>query len=202
MGNSEVKTTFSELASALANDYESIYLINSKDDSYVEYSASGEENELVVVSSGDDFYEDTIVNCRNMVWPEDQSLFLRTFKKENVISALENGDSFSLRYRLNIDNKPVYFSLKSMMMKDGDIVIGVQNIDNVVRRQQRTNEKNAIYSEIAKSLGSMFEVIYYIDIQTGHYIVYYSSESFSELNLGSEGDNFFETLRIRENKSS
>ena len=99
MGNSEVKTTFSELASALANDYESIYLINSKDDSYVEYSASGEENELVVVSSGDDFYEDTIVNCRNMVWPEDQSLFLRTFKKENVISALENGDSFSLRYR-------------------------------------------------------------------------------------------------------
>ena len=195
MGNSEVKTTFSELASALANDYESIYLINSKDDSYVEYSASGEENELVVVSSGDDFYEDTIVNCRIMVWPEDQSFFLRTFKKENVISALENGDSFGLRYRLNIDNKPVYFSLKSIMMKDGDIVIGVQNIDKVVRRQQRTNEKNAIYSEIAKSLGSMFEVIYYIDIQTGHYIVYYSSESFSELNLGSEGDNFFENLQ-------
>ena len=30
MGNSEVKTTFSELASALANDYESIYLHTHK----------------------------------------------------------------------------------------------------------------------------------------------------------------------------
>ena len=109
MGNDGVKTTFSDLASALANDYESIYLIKSEDDSYVEYSASGAEKELVIVSSGNDFYADTVINCRKMVWPEDQSLFLRSFKKENVIKALENGDSFGLRYRLNIDNKPIYF---------------------------------------------------------------------------------------------
>lgn len=134
MGNDGVKTTFSDLASALANDYESIYLIKSEDDSYVEYSASGAEKELVIVSSGNDFYADTVINCRKMVWPEDQSLFLRSFKKENVIKALENGDSFGLRYRLNIDNKPIYFSLKSMMMSNGDIVIGIQNIDKVVRR--------------------------------------------------------------------
>ena len=195
MGNDGVKTTFSDLASALANDYESIYLIKSEDDSYVEYSASGAEKELAIVSSGDDFYADTVINCRKMVWPEDQSFFLRSFKKENIIKALENGDSFCLRYRLNIDNKPIYFSLKSMMMSNGDIVIGVQNIDKVVRRQQKDNEKYAIYAEIAKSLGSMFEVIYYIDIQTGHYIEYYSSESFSNLIKGEERDDFFLNLQ-------
>ena len=33
--------SFSDLANALANDYESIYVIDSCDDSYVEYSSEG-----------------------------------------------------------------------------------------------------------------------------------------------------------------
>ena len=195
MGNITNKKTFSELAWALANDYDTIYVINSDDDSYVEYSSEGTDKELYAVSSGDNFYSDTVENCRKLVWPEDQSLFLRTFKKENVIKALNDGKSFVLRYRLSINNKPEYFSLKSIRMYGGDIIIGVQNIDEVVRRQMKDNEKNAIYIEIAKSLGSMFEVIYYIDINTGHYTEYYSSKSFSELGLNSEGSDFFDNLQ-------
>ena len=38
--------TFARLALALANDYESVYYLNSETDHYVEYGASGDEKEL------------------------------------------------------------------------------------------------------------------------------------------------------------
>ena len=42
--------TFASLALALANDYSSLYVIDSKNDSYVEYVVNGTEKELVPVS--------------------------------------------------------------------------------------------------------------------------------------------------------
>ena len=38
--------TFVQLAMALADDYESVYVIDTDDDSYVEYAAAGEYKEL------------------------------------------------------------------------------------------------------------------------------------------------------------
>ena len=52
--------TFAEIALALAGDYESIYVIDADDDSYIEYLAQGADNELIVRSSGENFYTDTI----------------------------------------------------------------------------------------------------------------------------------------------
>ncbi len=57
------------------------------------------------------------------------------------------------------------------------------------------NIRNAIYGEIARSLGSMFEVIYYIDIDSGHFTQYYTSDTFSELGVDTDGNNFFESLK-------
>ena len=188
------KTSFSDLALALANDYESIYVINSNDDSYVEYSSEGADKELVVRSSGANFYEDVPKNCRALVWPEDQGVFLRTFRKENVTEALNNGKSFDLRYRLVINNEPLYYYLKVIRMHGEDIIIGVQNVDKQTRRKLEEDREQVIFGEIARSLGSLFEVIYYIDIETGKYIEYFSSERFSELGISSEGEDFFLNL--------
>ena len=69
--------TYSEIALALANDYESVYVINAEDDSYVEYIAEGDNKKLVIKSSGVNFYEDTIRNCHEMVYVEDQDLVLK-----------------------------------------------------------------------------------------------------------------------------
>lgn len=195
MADNKQKTSFSELALALADDYESIFVINASDDSYVEYSSAGADKELVIRSSGDNFYDDTVYNCRLMVWPEDQNLFLRTFRKEKVLDALKNGKSFALRYRLIIDNEPCYYFLKTIKSSGNEIIIGVQNVDEQTRREKSELEKNSIYGEIAKSLGSMFEVIYYIDTETGHYTEYYTSKSFSDLGIENNGENFFEKLQ-------
>ena len=108
------KLSFASLAVALASDYLSVYVINTEDDSYVEYRTEGVEKDLVPISEGKDFYEDVTKNCPKQVWPDDQEYFLEMFKKENVLSAVEGGKSFSFTYRLNIEGKPRYYFLKTI----------------------------------------------------------------------------------------
>ena len=189
------KSSFSELALALANDYESIYVIDSSNDSYVEYTAEGAEKELVIRSRGDNFYADTIINCRKLVWPEDQDNFIKTLRKNNIEEALKKGKSLGLNYRLFIDGKPQHYFLKAIRKNGEDIIVGVQNVDEQRRRDLKDKEKYRTYSEIAKSLAGMYEAIYYVDINTGAYTEYYSSQSYSELGIDVSGENFFEKVK-------
>ena len=134
---SDDTVSFARIALALASDYNSVYLISTKDDSYIEYSISPEDRTLSKASWGDDFYADVIPNSQALVYHEDLKYFQSTFRKENVIAALENGKSFSLQYRLVIDNKPQYYYLKTIFDSSSAsefIVIGVQNVDAQVRR--------------------------------------------------------------------
>ena len=187
--------SFLKLALALANDYDSIYVIDPDNDSYIEYSTADEKKEMAVRSAGDDFFEELRYNCREQVYPEDQEDFLRAFKKEAVVDALKNGKSFSLNYRLVIDGKPLYYFLKAIRGGDGSIVIGVQNVDEQRRRELAAEERSRTYSEIAQSLASLFEAIYHIDINTGHYTEYSASESYARLGLDRGGEDFFEKVR-------
>lgn len=188
-------TSFSELALALAQDYESIYVIDSTNDSYFEYTTTGDNHELSVRSMGDNFFIDLIDNCKKLVWPDDQPRFLNFFQKKRFYETLENGSSFALNYRLNINGKPQYYFLKTIKQDNNDIIIGVQNVDVQMKRGLKERENKKIYSEIATSLAGMFEVIYYIDLSTGGYIEFYSSQTYSELGIDSEGENFFDKVR-------
>ena len=77
--------TFDQIALALARDYNSIYVIDANDDSYVEYLAEGGDKQLVLRASGSDFYKDAILDCKESVHPDDREEFLETFKKENEV---------------------------------------------------------------------------------------------------------------------
>ena len=193
--NKNKSLSFASLALALANDYSSLYVIDSDDDSYVEYAPSGSDKELVMVSSGSNFYEDVPHNCRELVYKDDQEFFLNAFKRENVMNALEVGRSFSLTYRLVINGEPKYFFLKTIRGDDSSIIIGVRDIDAEKRRQLANEQKNLAYAEIAQSLASLFEIIYHIDIATGQYICYSAGDKYSNQGFGMKGDNFFEQAK-------
>ena len=193
--NSE-QLSFTGLALALANDYHQIFVINPEDDSYVEYSTRGAGKELVRIDGGNNFFKDVPKNCREQVWPDDQEYFLNVFQKDYVVKALENGKSFSLTYRLNINGEPKYFSLKTIRSSDRSIIIGVQNIDEQKRKELKAEEDRIIYGEIAKSLASQYEVIYYVDVKTGKYKEYSSSDNYASFGLHRSGENFFERLKI------
>ncbi len=196
--------TFARLALALANDYQSVYYLNSEDDSYVEYGASGDEKELMVLSHGKDFFSDTVYNCRRMVYPEDQERFLETFRKENLLDAVKNDRSFTLNYRLMINGVPCYYNLKTIRGTGPDdkyIIIGVRNVDDEVRREKEAARRSETYSQIAKALASRYEVVYYINLRDNSFIEYASQERYAKIGVRNQGDDFFEACQKEIKKS-
>ena len=184
--------TFGEIAFALASDYDSIYVIDADDDSYVEYLPKGDDKELVVRDYGDNFYEAVKKNCPEQVYPEDQAYFLESFKKENVTEILRTGKSFSLNYRLVIDGEPLYYYLKTIKGIGNKVIIGVRNIDAQKRRELESDTKIRTYGQIAEALASRYEVIYYINISKNNYTQYSHSDEFAKLGTTKEGKDFFE----------
>ena len=190
--DSKKTLSFASLALALADDYTSLYVIDAEDDSYIEYVPSGENKELEIASKGDNFFEDVPRNCRELVVKEDQANFLKTFSRENVMEALETGRSFTLNYRLLIEGVPRYYSLKTIRSySDQSIIVGVQNVDEQTRRENKAKELSHTYDQIAGSLASLYEVIYYVDLDTDNYLLYSASEEYSDLGTTLEGVNFF-----------
>lgn len=186
--------TFSRLALSLANDYESIYYINAKDDSYVEYGASGEDKILTVLSLGDDFFKDVTYNVPRVVYEDDREDFLKAFEKKNMFSQIEDGRSFMHNYRLVKQGKIVYYQLKAIRgsgIDSGFIIVGVKNVDAQVRRELIAAAESRIYGEISMALSSRYEVIYYIDAQTNRYTEYSSSDNYAKLGIKKQGEDFF-----------
>lgn len=195
--NQNKKTiTFSEIALALANDYDSIFIINSEDDSYVEYLAEGDNKELVRRASGKNFYEDVIHDAREQVHPDDQDRFIESFKKEIITEILRTGKSFSINYRLMIEGKPYHYFLKTIKGSDKNVIIGVQNVDDQVKRQRADELERITYQHIAGALASRYEAIYYINVNTDAYTAYSTSDEYAKLGTAKEGTDFFTDMVV------
>ncbi|MBR5376287.1 MAG: diguanylate cyclase, partial [Lachnospiraceae bacterium] len=189
------KFTFSKIASTLSMDYESIFVISAEDDSYAEYSISGSDNELVVRSSGDDFYADLVEITKERVYQDDQEQVLNLFEKRGLLKKLKKESSVFLNYRLLVKGVPRHYSLKAMLAPDGIILIGVLSIEDTIIRMKEKEAGQKTYAEMAGSLASLYDVIYHVDINTGHYKEYSSSSTFSELGLKTDGEDFFGQMR-------
>ena len=195
----ETSITFTRLAIALANDYESIYVINTENDSYVEYITEPASGELKERSAGDDFYADTVRNCQILVHPQDRPRFLSALQKDKMQQQLAEGKAFSVRYRLILDGEPKYYYLKVVCgsgVDDKYIMIGVKNIDVQTRRELAAAAESRKLSEISKLLVRRYEVIYQVDLETGGYIEYTTSERYARLNIRKKGDDFFGECQI------
>ncbi|MCR5817051.1 MAG: GGDEF domain-containing protein [Ruminococcus sp.] len=189
--------SFLQIALALADDYESIYVVDMNDNSYVEYSTSGKAKEMTVRSSGSDFFYDLIGNAKKLVYKEDQDKFISFFEKEKIAAALDEGGSSMLDYRLVLDGKPKYYALKAIRRGTHSMVIGVQNVDTQRRRELAIREETRTYAEIAQSFAMLYEVvevIFHVDLKTGHYKKYRSSDGDSKLSIDKGGDDFFNKL--------
>ena len=189
--NQKTPITFDEIAQALARDYNSIYVIDAADDSYVEYVAEDGHKQLVLRASGSDFYKDAILDCKESVHPDDRERFLETFKKENVLSILQTGESFSLRFRLMLGPEPVFYFFKTIKGSEDKVIVAVRNIEESRRKELAAEEEMSTYRLIAGALASRYEVIYRININTNEYLVYSASVEYSKLGTTKIGKDFF-----------
>ena len=133
--------------------------------------------------------------------PEDLKPFLAAFTKENVLRELEESGTFTINYRLLFNGKANWVSMKATRMgdrSDHHIVIGVNNIDAQMARQQEYEEameQNLTYSRIAQALSKDYYSIYYVNIETDEFIEYSSQSDYQDLKVEQSGKDFFEDCR-------
>ncbi len=192
---------FNKIAEALLADYSSVYYVNALTNEYFWYSVNPEFYSLELEQRGDDFFTNLIRDCKQVVYEEDQYIFIHDIQKENLLSAMKKGTMINIEYRLMIGGVPTWHSLRLIRGLKGNedyFVLGVLNIDEEYRKreQDRENERQKeIYNQITSSLAERFDTMYYIDVEDGTYVEISSTNEYKKLNVPATGNDFFADSR-------
>ena len=168
---------------------------------YVQFSSRGRYEDLQIERSGSDFFADTQRNLVRVVYPEDQDRVALSLRRDALLDQLMGSGQFNMTYRLMIDDKPTYYSLRAVSApgKDGNyIVIGVSNMEDQLQQAMSSDVAQArsrAFLSIAQALSSDFESVYYIDSQTGEYTEYTAQGAYETLKTQLRGDDFFAACR-------
>lgn len=188
---------FNKIAEALLIDYTSVYYINAVTNEYQWYSINPDYHSLKLEQGGEDFFKNMAHDAEKVVYEEDKHIFMKDIQKDNLLKSMKDGTMQSIVYRLVIDGKPVYHTLrliKGRSDNDDYFILGVLNVDKDVRAKQaaeQVEKERHIYNQIASSLAGHYDTLYYIDIDTNHYFEFSSTDTYKSLNIPTEGDDFF-----------
>jgi diguanylate cyclase (GGDEF)-like protein len=125
--------------SALAGDFQSIYVVNPVSLHYREFSASASFESVARSKEGENFFADSREEVKKVLYPEDQSRFFSAFTRENVFAEIERSGFFTVTYRLMIEGVPRYMQLKAVMVEEKEgkrLIVGVTDIDYQVRQEE------------------------------------------------------------------
>jgi diguanylate cyclase (GGDEF)-like protein len=129
--------TFGQIAESLAHNYDLIYYVDISDGSYAGYISNPIYGQLEVQEEGMDFFSELERNAKIIVHSEDRDRVTNALCRDNIISALDTKKQFSIDYRLIIDGVTKHTRFTVMWASDRNhVIIGVQNVDEEVRREK------------------------------------------------------------------
>ena len=114
---------------ALSEGYLTLFTVDPKTGSYIEYSSSEDFDSLGAAKDGDDFFGQAFIDAYTYCYEEDRERFQEQVTQENVLREIRLYGSFSINYRLIIKGTPRPVTLKAALFKDGDedkLVVGVR----------------------------------------------------------------------------
>ncbi len=191
--------TYANIAQALASDYEHLYYVDIETDDYVEYKSDLKTAALVIDEQGKDFFNVSRRTALDLIYPDDQVMFLESFKKENILGAIALRGAFTITYRQMFEDKPLYMNMKITRMNADErhITIGVSNVDAQMQYQEtmeRAQEELTTYNRITALTGDII-AIYSVDPETDHFTQYSAMKGAQELGFTANGDDFFSHIR-------
>ena len=136
--------TFGRVASALAGDYFSIYVVDLDTDRFVEYFATEEYDKLGVEKTGEVFFNVSRRNMSRLVFEDDRERVMGTFYREKIMSILERDRIFTMKYRLVFGDTPIWVSMKATLLEDNDgrhLIIGTNNIEAQMKREEEYQQR-------------------------------------------------------------
>ena len=196
-----LKVSPARVAQALAADYFCIYYVNTKNNKFIEYSASEEYRALGLPRSGEDFIGFSRERFESIIYPEDQERFLDGFVKEKIISELDAHGIYKLAFRLMFNGVPTYVQLKvtRMIEKEGShIVIGISSVDEQMKAMEAfemAHHASITFGRVATALAGDYFSIYVVDLDTDHFVEYSATKEFDTLGVEKNGEDFFNLSR-------
>ena len=196
-----LKVSPARVAQALAADYFCIYYVNTKNNKFIEYSASEEYRALGLPRSGEDFIGFSRERFESIIYPEDQERFLDGFVKEKIISELDVHGIYKLAFRLMFNGVPTYVQLKvtRMIEKEGShIVIGISSVDEQMKAMEAfktAHHASITFGRVATALAGDYFSIYVVDLDTDHFVEYSATKEFDTLGVEKNGEDFFNVSR-------
>ena len=192
------ETVLRKISEAFLGSFSSIYYVDAETNEYQWYSVSDDFRSLRIEQSGDDFFANMARDARKVICPEDQHLFTEDLDRE----ALLNAEGKEFIYRLMIDGRPTYHSMRvirgGQQEGAGFFILTVQNIDAEYREKlerDRLAKERHLFNQVARSLARVYDSIYYVNIQTDNYTEFASSNLLEALDKPEENGNFFEKLK-------
>ena len=189
------KEIYDHIATGLAEDYEAMYYIDIKTGEYLEFSTSQEYKSMNVPAKGRDFYAETRVNAARYAHPDDREFAESLYYKETMLKNLENRKSYSYKYRIMVGGEPKYFHFTVMRANDNrHFVLYEKDIDDEITAETmrlENQKKHVTFSQIAESLASNYDVIYYVDAANASYVSYEFNNIYVQLESRKSGDDFY-----------
>ena len=193
------KEVYNQITASLAEQYDTLYYIDIKTNTYSEISSTDEYKKLNVPATGSDFFTESRRSIRKYVHPEDQEKALRLHFKDVMLNNLKNRNSFSMTWRLVVGGKVSHIRHTEIMGRDRKhIIVCIENIDAEIQAQlaQKADQKKSVtYTQIAERLASHYDLIYYIDCNNSNYAELSTKKMSGELKVQEEGDDFFGAAR-------
>ena len=149
-------TTYTGIMHALCRDYESVYYVNIDTFKYKEYIASENFSGFKIQHEGEDFFDDTIENIPKVVYVTDRAKLIEFMNKETILPDLKKRKTLSIRYRVILNKKPVFFQMNVVpaLEKDSNhYIFAIQNVTSQVDKEKEYTDKLRAASEMANTDG-------------------------------------------------
>ena len=193
-GEKKEKEVQDNIAAVMARDYKAIYYIDFKTGEYLEFAKSEKQEAATDPAAGKDFFLDSRENAERNVYPEDKEFVMSFYQKETMLKNLEGKRSFSCKYRVMVNDVPRYFLITYMPAGDDEhIILYEKDIDDELmaeKKRKESHKKTVTFSQIAESLASNYDEIYYVDVAGSSYVGY-EFNNHGQLQVSKSGEDFY-----------
>lgn len=183
------------IASAMAEAYEAIFYIDIDSGEYLAFSKSQKYMTLDATANGKDFFKDAQASIEGCIYPEDWEYAKSFYSKEAMLKNLEGKRSFSFKYRVMINNEPRFFLFTAMRKKDSQYLIfyekDIEDELKFEKKQKESQKKTVTFSQIAESLASIYDLLYYVNVADSSFVCYKTNDMYGNLEINDFGDDFY-----------
>ena len=194
-GEKKEKEIRENIALTMAEDYEAIFYIEIASGEYMSFSKSQKYMSMPSVENEKDFFKDTLESIEHCVYPDDKEFAKSFYNKNTMLKKLEGRLSFSFKYRVIIKGEPRFFLFTVMREHNGQYLIlyekDIEDEINAEKALKENAEKTVTFGQIAESLASNYDEIYYVNIEKSSYVSYQVNNIYGQLEINKSGKDFY-----------